>query len=226
MTPIDIPKWALREQDEYHSVNLDACVWEEEHGYICSTEVYQGPHICLNSDQGKCHYNLEPHWSKESQVVVIHSNCLCIRRFCRKFLVNFFYPVENYPNVNLCLCFVLVVQGCDVMFTSEKLNVQTITKAYQLYRHVDPTNIGVNIDALQQWIQHPELEAIVKDLEKEGKSLLISVHHSTAQIERVLKRVVKCWNFAHWWETLFATSTELSQTWHILLHPFLVILII
>lgn len=61
LTPIDIPKWALESQGEYHSVNIDACVWEEGNGYICSTNVYQGPHICLNASQGKCHYDLEPH---------------------------------------------------------------------------------------------------------------------------------------------------------------------
>lgn len=91
---------------------------------------------------------------------------------------------------------------------------------------MNPVNLGININVLKQLVQYPVLENHIKDLVEHSKSIMLAMHHSTYQIKKILKRVLKNSKFARWWESLFIIPTEFAEAWHILVHPFIIILIL
>lgn len=67
MLPTELESWVQKVQGEYQIVNLDPCVQEQGLDFTCEGELGMPRHVCLNLDNGKCHYDLK--------LLVEHSLC-------------------------------------------------------------------------------------------------------------------------------------------------------
>lgn len=104
-----------------------------------------------------------------------------------------------------------------------EISVQTVNVHYALYDSVKPVHLSINISLLNQIMHHPDLKKHLEQLKKDGLEVMLTIHHSIKQIEKILKLVSKESAFSHWWEVLFDWSVHKSKVWNILLHPVVVV---
>lgn len=223
LLPKELSKWVHEKDDTYRSVSLQSCMEEKGLGYACDSGVLETSHVGLNSKEGKCNYKLQPYGFNSSALVLVDSTCTCIRSWCEEFLVNYHYKIPHNPYVNFCLCSVFSVIGCDINFTRHEIPMQTVYAYYILYNHIEPIHLGVDITALRQLMLHPDLKEHLRQLRKESKEVMVTVHHASSKIQR---RIQSNTASPHWLESLFGGSVDFDQVWHILLHPAIVVLFI
>lgn len=120
----------------------------------------------------------------------------------------------------------ICVMGCGIDFVLTNVSMQTKSMHYVLYDHVTPVYMGANLSLLREIVHRPELRQQLRQLEKDGEEVMLTVHHSSRQIKTILKWVASESRFSHWWEGLFSGSTNLNEIWSILLHPRVMVLIV
>lgn len=95
-----------------------------------------------------------------------------------------------------------------------------------MYDEIHPVPVGMDVAILKQLIDHLELKQCLREWVDAGTSVMISIHHSSNQIEGIMKRVKKDSVFTHWWENLFSNPFPSGKAWHTLIHPIIIILFI
>lgn len=158
--------------------------------------------------------------------MLIDSQWICLWSWCKEFVVNFYYKIPHDPYANICLCSVFSIVGCNINFTMHEVNIQTVQANYLLYQHTVPIHLSANILVLRQIVQHPDLRRHLKQLQKDSKEVMVTVHHSSQQIQRILRRIQRETASSHWWVNFFGSPTNFSGAWAILLYPVIVLLII
>lgn len=114
--------------------------------------------------------------------------------------------------------------GCDIDFTSGVPMVKELAFTFEMYDNIKPVQLGADISVFKQLIDHPDISGWLEELEATGKSTMISNHHSIREITCILDWVKNYLLFAHWWENLFSNTFINNKVWHILIHPFVVII--
>lgn len=119
------------------------------------------------------------------------------------------------------------LRGCDINVTLHDLESEVIQSEYRLYDYIEPIHIGADLEAIKRLLHHKQLTYYINDLRSEDLKTLLTVHHSVANIKRILKKVKEETTPPCWWEGIFSTEAgETHAAWFIMLHPIMVLLII
>uniref|UniRef100_A0A8C8RUK5 Uncharacterized protein n=1 Tax=Pelusios castaneus TaxID=367368 RepID=A0A8C8RUK5_9SAUR len=212
MQPIGYKLWAIKQNNTWKTVELEACNEEPNVGYVCNNNAIQSCDVCLNRNKGECYYQLDPRSSNESMVVYVGRTCVCIRSWCTMFKVNHVYDIAHDPYENQCLCNISSLVSCDVEFTLPVTVNNEIQSQYQLYEQISPIPLGLNINLVRKLIEHPELQKEVEKAKENAQNVLITVHHSG-----ITKH--------SWWRIFLGLSPTAKKYLNVLVHPIVMLLI-
>lgn len=136
---------------------------------------------------------------------------------------NRYLPVTNHSN--FCICNFGNIVGCDFTYLVLVVSHYLIKANYTMYHHLSPTPIGMNLTLVKQLIKHQDLSEILKGIKESREKVLITVHHDTKEISRVLQRV-KQEASHHWWDVLFGWSSKATGILNTLVYPIIVLFIL
>lgn len=83
----------------------------------------------------------------------------------------------------------------------------------------------MNLTLVKQLLKHQDLIKILKGIQEDGEKTLITVHHDTKEINRVLQRVKQDTDHS-WWDKLFGWSPTATGILNTLCHPIIVLLML
>lgn len=112
--------------------------------------------------------------------------------------MNKFYTVVHDESANVCICNVHSLIGSDIYFKSKDPTVEEMSVKYQLVDEVKPIHLGENINAICSLMKHPDLHSKLEELQEQGKTLMLIIHHNNEKTHAVLDRVRKDCIYAHW----------------------------
>ncbi|KAK4825340.1 hypothetical protein QYF61_026859 [Mycteria americana] len=98
------------------------------------------------------------------------------------------------------------------------MSYQLLQTNYTLSRDLLSTPIGMKLTLMKKLLQHDELCQVLERVQNDGHKTLITVHHDTEEIHRVLERVKKAGEH-HWWETLLGWPPTATGVFKFMLHP-------
>lgn len=127
----------------------------------------------------------------------------------------------NETQFNLCIC--NFIEGCDFSYQAPVILHQQIKANLIAVQEILPVPIGMNLTLVTQLLKHNELKEILEEVKNAGKKTLITIHHDTETIQRVLKRLEKD-SSHHWWDVLFGWSPTATGLLNALVHPIVVLL--
>uniref|UniRef100_A0A8C8R7M0 Uncharacterized protein n=1 Tax=Pelusios castaneus TaxID=367368 RepID=A0A8C8R7M0_9SAUR len=224
MQQIGYKLWAIKQNNTWRAVELEACNEEPDVGYVCNNNAIQSCGVCLNRNKGECYYRLDPCSSNESMIVYVGRTCVCIRSWCTMFKVNHVYDIAHNPYENQCLCNISSLVGCDVEFTLPVTVNDEIQGQYQLYEQISLIPLGLNVSLVRKLIEHPELQKQVEKAKENAQNVLITVHHSARQIEQVMEQIKGITKHC-WWRIFLELSSTAKKYLNILVHPIVMLLI-
>lgn len=151
---------------------------------------------------------------------------MCSRTACAFVRIdndNEIVTVKNHSN--FCICYFTKVTKCDFTYSAPVVSYQLIKSNYTMYHELLLTPIRMDLTLVRQLIEHPDLVNIIRGVQENGKKTLITVHHDTEEISRVLLRVGQDTSH-HWWDVLFGWSPAATGILNTLCHPIVVLLIL
>ncbi|XP_053789324.1 uncharacterized protein LOC128782859 [Vidua chalybeata] len=218
--------WAWKNRGKWQTINLEPCIAWEQQGFICENNLISAQDVCLDTDQGICHFEIRPDPNPRTVLVYIGNGCVCLRTLCDvieidKNKVSLF--TRNHSN--FCICNFIKVTGCNFNYSAPVVSHQLIKSNYTTYNKLPPTPIGMNLTLVKQLMKHQDLIKIIEEIHKKGQKTLVTVHHDITEINRVLQRVKK--DASHnWWDALFGWSPTATGIMNTLSHPIIVLLIL
>ncbi|KAM6210870.1 uncharacterized protein WM294_001180 [Sarcoramphus papa] len=87
------------------------------------------------------------------------------------------------------------------------------------------TPIGMDLTLMKKFLQHNDLCQLLERAREEGQRTLITVHHDTEEIHRVLDRVKKDGEH-RWWEAFLGWSPKTTGILNLMLHPVVILLLL
>uniref|UniRef100_K7FYT3 Uncharacterized protein n=1 Tax=Pelodiscus sinensis TaxID=13735 RepID=K7FYT3_PELSI len=181
-------KFYLHQNSEgvFEIINMQACMFQDHLGYVCTSNLWTQGHLCLNSAEGECNYELHSTLlgNNKSVVVQIDQHCVCIRSLCPSFTVNKFYTVVMPKLTNLCL-----IKGCDISVILINAEFEDITVRYAIIDTITPVSLGPSISAIKNMMEHPELKQIISDIKNASEKVHVVVQHSVDQIVQIGKKI-------------------------------------
>ncbi|TRZ07187.1 hypothetical protein HGM15179_019919 [Zosterops borbonicus] len=78
---------------------------------------------------------------------------------------------------------------CDFLYLAPVVSHQLIKSNHTMYHKLSPAHIEMNLTLVRQLIKHQDIVKILKDIQETRKKTLITVHHDTKEINKVLQRV-------------------------------------
>ncbi|XP_071895524.1 uncharacterized protein [Anas platyrhynchos] len=224
--PSEHRTWARMENGKWQSVNLESCVTREQQGFICESNTIDAQDVCFDTEQGICHFEIHPNTSQKTVLVYVGKGCVCLRTACDFVEIdkeNITLHSKNHSN--FCICNFVRIVGCDFQYLAPVVSHQLIKSNNTMYHKLLPTPIGMNLTLVKQLVKHQDLIRILKGIQENGEKTLITVHHDTKEISRVLQRVKR--DTSHnWWDTLFGWSPTATGILNTLSHPIIVLLIL
>ncbi|XP_066845245.1 LOW QUALITY PROTEIN: uncharacterized protein [Anser cygnoides] len=224
--PSEHRTWARMKNGKWQSVNLESCVTREQQGFICESNTIDAQDVCLDTEQGVCHFEIHPNTSQKTVLVYIGQGCVCLRTACAFVEVdeeNITLPSKNHSN--FCICNFVRIIGCDFLYSAPVVSHQLIKSNHTMYHKLLPTPIGMNLTLVKQLLKHQDLIKILKGIQEDGEKTLITVHHDTKEINRVLQRVKQDTDHS-WWDKLFGWSPTATGILNTLCHPIIVLLML
>jgi len=82
LCPSEHRTWARMENGRWQSVNLESCVTWEQQGFICESNTIDAQDVCLDTEQGVCHFEIHPNTRQKTVLVCIGQGCVCLRTAC------------------------------------------------------------------------------------------------------------------------------------------------
>ena len=101
----------------------------------------------------------------------------------------------NYSD--LCICNFTNIVGCDSNYIAPVTSLQLLQSNYTLIQDLLPTPIGMDLDLVRKLLRHDDLYQLLQRIRNNGQKTLITVHHDTKEIRRVLERIKKVGEH-HW----------------------------
>ncbi|XP_068888050.1 uncharacterized protein [Aphelocoma coerulescens] len=216
--------WARMVREKWQTVNLESCITREQQGFICESNTLDARDICLDTEQGICHFEIHPDTSPKTVLVYVGQGCVCLRTTCTSMMID-----DNVINVtarnhsNFCICNFAKIVGCDFSYLAPVVSHQLIRSNYTVYHKLLPTPIGMNLTLVKQLVKHQDLMEILKEIQRNGEKTLVTVHYDTQEISRILQRVRQ--DASHnWWDSLFGWSPTATGILNTLCHPIIVLL--
>lgn len=91
MQPVGHKRGAIKQNQTWKTVKLEAYMEERGTGYVCNNDTIQPYDVCLNRERGECHYQLDPFPFNGSVVIYVGRKYVNIRSLCTLFKVNYIY---------------------------------------------------------------------------------------------------------------------------------------
>ncbi|XP_050842348.1 uncharacterized protein LOC108963651 isoform X1 [Serinus canaria] len=218
--------WAWKIQEKWQTVNLEPCIAQEQRGFICESNLISAQDICLDTDQGICHFEIHPDTNQQTVLVYIGEGCVCLRTVCDIIEIDENkVPLSVKNHSNFCICNFIKIIWCDFVYSAPVVSHQLIKSNYRTYNELPPTPIGMNLTLVRQLMKHQDLIKIVEEIQRNGQRTLVTVHHDITEINRVLQRVKQDTSH-HWWDALFGWSPTATGIMNTLCHPIIVLLIL
>ena len=105
------------------------------------------------------------------------------------------------------------------------MTYQLTQSNYTLVKDLLLTSIGMDLTLVKKFLQHHDLRQLLERAREEGQRTLITVHHDTEEIHRVLDRVKKDGEH-RWWEAFLGWSPKTTGILNLMLHPVVILLLL
>lgn len=79
--------WAQMVKEKWQTVNLESCITREQ-GFICESNTLDAKDICLDVEQGICHFKVHPDTTPKTVLVYIGQSCVCLRTTCTFIMID------------------------------------------------------------------------------------------------------------------------------------------
>ncbi|XP_042660771.1 uncharacterized protein LOC116964869 [Tyto alba] len=222
--PSEHRAWARKENEKWQTVNVESCITREQQGFICESNTIDTRDICLDTEQSICHFEIHPDNSKKTVIIYAGQGCICLRTACVFVEIdpdNVTLFTGNHSN--FCICNFVKITGCDFVYWAPVVSHQLIKSKIINYLELSPTPIGMNLTLVRQLIKHQDLLGILREIQRNGEKTLVTIHHDTKEINRVLQRTKQ--DASHnWWDTLFGWSPSATGILNIMIHPIVILL--
>ncbi|XP_042660992.1 uncharacterized protein LOC122154684 [Tyto alba] len=222
--PSEHRAWARKVNEKWQTVNVESCITREQQGFICESNTIDAQDVCLDTEQSICHFEIHPDNSKKTVIVYTGQGCICLRTACVFVEIdhdNVTLPIGNHSN--FCICNFAKIIGCDFVYWAPVVSHQLIKSKITGYLELSPTPIGMNLTLVRQLIKHQDLLGILREIQRNGEKTLVTVHHDTKEINRVLQRTKQ--DASHnWWDTLFGWSPSAAGILNTMIHPIVILL--
>ncbi|KAK4823936.1 LOW QUALITY PROTEIN: hypothetical protein QYF61_008322 [Mycteria americana] len=80
--PLEHRVWAQQNGNKWQTIDVNACIVQEQQGFICKTNTLKAWDICLDTEQNVCDFEIQPDEAPETVLVYIGKGCVCMRTFC------------------------------------------------------------------------------------------------------------------------------------------------
>ncbi|XP_068280354.1 uncharacterized protein [Nyctibius grandis] len=222
--PSEHRAWARKINKNWQTVNLDSCITRTQLGFICESNTIDAQDICLDTEQNICHFEIHPDSRQKTLLVYTGHGCVCLRTACDSLTIEYeVVQIDNHSN--LCICNFTKIVGCDFSYQAPVTSHQLIKSNYTLFHQLSPVPIGMNLSLVKQLMNHTDLTEILQDVKESGQKTLITVHHDTEKIYKVLKRIKE--DTTHnWWDILFGWSPTATGILNMIRHPVIILLIL
>ncbi|OWK60872.1 hypothetical protein RLOC_00000527 [Lonchura striata] len=224
--PSEHRAWAWKNQGKWQTINLEPCIAREQQGFICESNLISAQDVCLDTDQGICHFEIHPDTNQQTILVYTGNGCVCLRTVCNVIETDKNkVPLSSKNHSNFCICNFIKITGCDFIYSAPVVSHQLIKSNYTTYNELPPTHIGMNLTLVKQLMKHQDLMKIIEEIHKNGQRTLVTVHHDVTEINRVLQRIKQDGSH-NWWDALFGWSPTATGIMNTLCHPIIVLLIL
>ena len=198
----------------------------EQQGFICESNMLDAKDICLDAEQGICHFEIHPDTSPKTVLAYIGQGCVCLRTVCPSMMIDdSIINVAARNHSNFCICNFTKIVGCDFSYLAPVVSHQLIRSNYTIYHKLLPTPIGMDLTLVKQLVKHKDLMEILREIQRNGENTLITVHHDTQEISRILQRVKQ--DASHnWWDSLFGWSPTAIGILNTLCHSIIVLTLV
>ena len=61
--------WARMGNGKWQTVTLESCVTWEQQGFICENNTIDAQGVCLDTQQGVCHFEIHPNASQKTVLI-------------------------------------------------------------------------------------------------------------------------------------------------------------
>ena len=222
--PLEHRVWAQRNNNKWQAVEVDACMVREQQGFICESNTIKAEDFCLDTEHNVCHFEIHPKEIPGTVLIYIGKGCVCIRTLCNFIVVdNITVGINNHSNT--CICNFTNIIGCDFNYSAPVTTYQLIQSNYTLVKDLLLTSIGMDLTRVKKFLQHNDLRQLLESAREEGQRTLITVHHDTEEIHRVLDRVKKDGEH-RWWEAFLGWSPKTTGILNLMLHPVVILLLL
>ncbi|XP_074875776.1 uncharacterized protein LOC142026553 [Buteo buteo] len=220
--PLEHRVWARQNGNKWQTVDVDACVVQEQQGFICESNTIKAQDICLDTEHNICHFEIHPDETPETVLVYVGNGCICMRTLCDSvFIDNTTVEINNHSNI--CICNFSRIRGCDFNYSAPVTTYQLLQSNYISYQDLLPTPIGMNLTLVRELLQHDDLSQLLKRIRNNRQRTLITIHHDAEKIHHVLEKLKKDGEL-HSWDTLFGWSPTATGTLNFMLHPIVILL--
>lgn len=215
--------WAQQNGNKWQTVDVDACVVQEQQGFICESNTLKVQDICLDTEQIICHFEIHPDETPETVLKYIGNGCICMRTLCESIFIDN-TTVETNNHSNICMYNFTEIMGCDFKCSAPVTTYQLLQSNYTSYHDLLPTPIGMDFTLMTKLLQHDDLSWLLKQIQNNRKKTLTTVHHDAEEIHHTLERAKKDGEH-HWWDTLLGWSLTATGTLNRMLHTIVILLI-
>lgn len=165
--------WARMVKEKWQTVNLESCITQEQQGFICESNTLDAKDVCLDMEQGICHFEVHPDTTPKTVLVYIGQGCVCLRTICTLMMIdNWSMNITAGNHSNFCICNFTKIVGCDFSYLAPVVSHELIKSNYTLYHELSPAPIGMNLTLVKQLIKHQDLVEILEGIRKKmGKRL-------------------------------------------------------
>lgn len=75
-------------KEKWQTVNLESCITWEQQGFICKGNTIDAKDICLDAEQGICHFKIHPDTTQKMVLIYIGQGWVCLRTACTFVEIN------------------------------------------------------------------------------------------------------------------------------------------
>ena len=86
--PLEHRVWAQRNGNKWQTVDVSACIVQEQQGFICESNTIKAQDICLDTEQNVCHFEIHPDETPATILVYIGRGCVRMRTFCSLIVID------------------------------------------------------------------------------------------------------------------------------------------
>jgi len=132
LCPLEHRVWAQKKGNKWQTVYVDACIVQEQQGFICVSNTIKAQDICLDTEQNIYHFEIHPNETPETTLMYIRNGCICMRTLCNFISINN-TTVDIHSLSNTRICNSIKISGCNFNYSAPVTTHQLLQSNYASY---------------------------------------------------------------------------------------------